>query len=44
MDGPVAMVLRIPRGTILDGAIVELAQDENGVVTAEVRIPGPPVP
>ncbi len=44
MDGPIAMLpVRIPRGPV-DGAVVELAQDENGVITAEIRIPGPAVP
>ncbi len=37
--------VRFPPGTgNLDGAVVELAQDENGVITAEIRIPGPAVP
>ena len=40
-----AMMIRIPATTLIDGAIVELSQDTNGVITAEVRIPAPvPVP
>jgi hypothetical protein len=43
-DGPIAMLpVRLPRGPI-DGAGVELAQHEDGIITAEIRIPGPPVP
>jgi hypothetical protein len=38
-DGPIAMLpVRIPRGSI-DGAVVELAQAEDGIITAEIRIP-----
>ena len=45
MDGPlVVLPVRIPRGTMVDGAVAELAQDENGIITAEIRIPGPAVP
>jgi hypothetical protein len=37
--------LRIPAGTDLDGAVVELQErPDRTVVTAEIRIPGPPVP
>lgn len=28
----------------LDGAVAELAVDQDGTVTAEIRIPGPAVP
>ena len=45
MDDPyTVMPVRIPAGTMVDGAIAELAQDANGVVTASIRIPGPAVP
>ena len=34
-----------PATAMVDGAVAELAQDkETGVVTAEIRIPGPAVP
>ena len=33
--------VRIPANTLVDGAVVELGQDANGVITAEVRIPAP---
>ena len=33
--------VRIPANTLVDGAVVELSQDANGVITAEVRIPAP---
>ena len=36
--------VRIPRGTVIDGAIVALCPDEGGAVTADVCIDGPPVP
>jgi hypothetical protein len=36
--------VRIRRGTTIDGAVVALGQDVNGVVTADVCIDGPPVP
>ncbi len=37
--------LRLPAGTVLDGAVVELqARPDRTIVDAEVRIPGPPVP
>lgn len=45
MDGPIGLlIVRMPPGTMVDGSVVELAQDPDGVVTAQVRIPGPPVP
>jgi len=31
--------LRVPRGTDLDGAVVELSVGEDGVVTMDIRIP-----
>jgi hypothetical protein len=41
MDGPIAMLpVRIPRAAI-DGAVVELAMQEDGIITAEIRIPAP---
>jgi hypothetical protein len=40
-DGPMAMLpVRLPRGFI-DGAVVELAQHPDGIITAEIRIPAP---
>jgi hypothetical protein len=36
--------IRIPAGTMVDGAVVELSLDERGIITAEIRIPGPAVP
>ena len=40
-DGPIAMLpVRIPRGQI-DGAVVELAQQDDGIITADIRIPAP---
>lgn len=40
-DGPMAMLpVRLPRG-FLNGAVVELAQDEDGIMTAVPRIPAP---
>lgn len=33
--------IRVPAGR-LDGAVVELHQDEDGTLAADVRIPGPP--
>jgi hypothetical protein len=43
-DGYDLLAVRIRRGTTIDGAIVALCPDERGVVTADVCIPGPPVP
>src|SRR5712691_3643445 len=34
----------IPDGAILDGAVAELHRDEDGIIVAEIRIPGPAVP
>lgn len=36
-----ATMVRIPKDVIIDGAVVELGQDADGVITAEVRIPAP---
>jgi hypothetical protein len=33
--------IRIPAGTIIDGAVAELSLDERGIITADIRIPGP---
>ena len=38
------LVVRIARGTTINGAVVALCPDEQGVVTADVCIDGPPVP
>ena len=42
-DGYDLLAVRIRRGTVIDGAIVALCPD-NGNVTADVCIDGPPVP
>ena len=39
-----ATMVRIPANTLADGAVVELSQDDTGVITAEVRIPAPVPP
>lgn len=48
MDGYLTWWVRIPAGTTINGAVVALMQDdaaaEEGLVTAELRIDGPPVP
>ena len=36
--------IRIPPGTTINGAIVALCPDGDGVVTADVCIDGPPRP
>ena len=36
-----AIMVRIPKDTLIDGAVVELGHDAEGVLTAEVRIPAP---
>jgi hypothetical protein len=36
-------LLRIPAGTHVDGAVVELARDDRRTVTAGIRTPGPAV-
>jgi hypothetical protein len=33
--------LRIPAGTMADGAVVELSLDDRGILTAVPRIPAP---
>ena len=38
------LVVRIRRGTTINGAVVALCPDPDGVVTADVCIDGPPVP
>ena len=43
-DGYDLLAVRIRRGTTLNGAVVALCPDEQGVVTADVCIDGPPVP
>ena len=43
-DGYDLLAVRVKRGTTIDGAIVALCPDSNGVVTADVCIDGPPVP
>ena len=43
-DGYDLLAVRIRRGTHVDGAIVALCPDADGVVTADVCIDGPPVP
>ena len=43
-DGYDLLAVRIRRGTTIDGAIVALCPNEEGVVTADVCIDGPPVP
>ena len=36
-----AILVRIPASALVDGAVVELGHDAEGVLTAEVRIPAP---
>jgi hypothetical protein len=43
-DGYDWLRVRIKQSTTIDGAIVALCPDEQGVVTADVCIDGPPVP
>jgi hypothetical protein len=43
-DGYDRLEVRIKHGTTIDGAIVALCPDANGIVTADVCIDGPPVP
>jgi hypothetical protein len=43
-DGYDLLAVRIRRGTVIDGAIVALCPDADGVVTADVCIDGPPRP
>jgi hypothetical protein len=48
MDGPPAepqwRVIHIPEGMVIDGAVAELRLYPDGIVAAEIRIPGPAVP
>ncbi|WP_460994308.1 hypothetical protein, partial [Staphylococcus aureus] len=48
MDGNSAgeyHTIRIPAGTMVDGAVVELqAPADSTIITAVLRIPGPPAP
>jgi hypothetical protein len=43
-DGYDLLQVRIKHGTTIDGAIVALCPAEDGTVTADVCIDGPPVP
>ena len=43
-DGYDWLNVRIPRTATINGAIVALCPDEQGVVTADVCIDGPPRP
>ena len=43
-DGYDLLAVRIKRGTTINGAIVALCPDADGVVTADVCIDGPPIP
>jgi hypothetical protein len=38
---PVDVIVTVPDGTSLDGAIVELYRETDGHIAAEVRIPAP---
>ena len=38
------MLIRIPAGTTINGAIVALCPAEDGTIVADVCIDGPPVP
>ena len=38
-----ADALGIPPGTMVDGAVAEFAQAEDGTITADIRINGPAV-
>ena len=43
----ITYAVRIPRGTTVNGAIIALCpveSDEDGYITADVCIDGPPVP
>ena len=41
MDGPMALLpVRLPRG-LIDGAVVELYLDADGIMAADIRIPAP---
>ena len=43
-DGYDLLAVRIRRDVTINGAVVALCPDEQGVVTADVCIDGPPVP
>jgi hypothetical protein len=47
-DKPVLLTLfagaPIPDGTVLDGSVAALSWNGDGTITAEICIPGPPVP
>jgi hypothetical protein len=43
-DGYDLLLIRIPRGTTVNGAVVALGADADGLVFADVCIDGPPVP
>ena len=43
-DGYDLLAVRIKRGTVINGAVVALCPDADGVVTADVCIDGPPRP
>jgi hypothetical protein len=43
-DGYDRLEVLIRRGTVINGAIVALCPAEDGTVTADVCIDGPPVP
>jgi len=43
-DGYDRLEVRIPRGTTIGGAVVALCPAEDGTITADVCIDGPPVP
>jgi hypothetical protein len=36
-------LIRIPSGTMVDGAVIELAHHDDDTITGEIRIPGPAV-
>jgi hypothetical protein len=38
---PAAIQIRVPAGTMADGAVVELSLDERGILDAVPRIPAP---
>lgn len=45
MEGYIVRAVLIPAGTTVNGAVVALTQEsDEGLVTAELRIDGPPVP
>ena len=43
-DGYDRREVRIPSGATIDGAVVALAEEVDGTITADVCIDGPPVP